>query len=137
MPGGKSRAVLVFVSAWVCAFRLLLRRLFSAFALDVCFFPWRLARRLYSRGSEVQEIQFYLYRISRFNPLINEIRIDGVYGPNTENAVSSFEKAYGLPVTGVVTETVWKKIVDVYNGTEDNIEEPDFVTRSAPSPERI
>ena len=90
--------------------------------------------RLYSRGSEVQEIQFYLYRISRFNPLINELRIDGVYGPNTENAVSSFEKAYGLPVTGVVTETVWKKIVDVYNGTEDNIEEPDFVYEIRPFP---
>ena len=50
MPGGKSRAVPVFVSAWVCALRLLLRGLFSAFSMDVCFFPRCLARRLHSCG---------------------------------------------------------------------------------------
>lgn len=39
---------------------------------------------------------------------------DGIYGPTTMNAVSSFQRQYGLPVTGVTDQATWDQIVAVY-----------------------
>lgn len=77
-----------------------------------------------SKGSEVQEIQFYLYRISFFNNAVTAPRIDGIYGSNTRDAVISFQKAYNLSQTGIVDEETWNKIVAVYNGSKENIDAP-------------
>ncbi len=77
-----------------------------------------------SRGSEVQEIQFYLQRISRFNPIVENVQLDGIFGASTERAVISFQNAYGLNPTGVVDEATWNRLVEVYNGTLDNVDEP-------------
>ena len=87
-----------------------------------------------SRGSEVQEIQFYLQRIARFNPTVESVALDGIYGRETENAVISFQNAYGLSPTGIVDEAVWNSIVDVYNGTLDNVDEPQNGITPVPYP---
>ncbi len=93
--------------------------------------------RLYSRGSEVQEIQFYLQRISRFNPVVNSPVLDGIYGRDTQNAVISFQNAYQLEPTGIVDETVWNRIVEVYNGTLDNVTEPNNNITPIPYPDFV
>ncbi len=80
--------------------------------------------RLYSRGSGVQEIQFYLQRISRFNSMVEAPTLDGIYGGDTESAVRSFQRAYGLAETGIVEESTWNRLVEIYNGTLDNVDEP-------------
>lgn len=77
-----------------------------------------------SRGSEVQQIQFYLSRIALFNPAIAEVKIDGIYGLTTQNAVLAFQRYYGLEVDGVVGKSTWDKIASVYLGTEDSPEAP-------------
>ncbi len=87
-----------------------------------------------SRGSEVQEIQFYLQRISRFNPLVESPELDGIYGRDTERAVISFQNAYGLTPDGVIDEADWNRLVEVYNGTLDNVEEPSNQITSVPYP---
>ncbi len=39
---------------------------------------------------------------------------DGIYGPTTMNAVSVFQRIYGLPITGVADQDTWDRIVSVY-----------------------
>ncbi len=79
---------------------------------------------LNSRGSEVQEIQFYLQRIAEFNPLVQRPDLDGIYGRQTQNAVISFQRAYGLEESGIIAEGDWNRLVEVYNGTLSNVDEP-------------
>ena len=72
-------------------------------------------------GSDVQAMQFYLRTIAAFNNFIPSITADGVFGEQTENAVTAFQSYYGLTVDGIVGETTWYKIVDVYLGVKDEI----------------
>lgn len=39
---------------------------------------------------------------------------DGIYGPTTMQAVSTFQRKYGLPVTGSVNQQTWETIVNEY-----------------------
>lgn len=39
---------------------------------------------------------------------------DGIYGPTTMQAVSTFQRKHGLPVTGTVNQETWEHIVDAY-----------------------
>lgn len=89
---------------------------------------------LNSRGSEVQEIQFYLQRISRFNPIVQSPQLDGIYGRGMQSAVISFQNAYGLTQSGTVDEATWNKIVEVYNGTLDNVDQPSDALTPVPYP---
>jgi len=89
---------------------------------------------LYSRGSAVQEIQFYLQRINRFNPMVEAPVLDGIYGGGTERAVRSFQRAYGIAETGIVDENTWNRLVEIYNGTLDNVEEPSNGITAVPYP---
>lgn len=36
---------------------------------------------------------------------------DGIYGSQTRNAVSAFQRKFGIPVTGVTDQTTWERIV--------------------------
>ncbi len=90
-----------------------------------------------SRGSEVQEIQFYLQRISRFNPMVQTVDLDGIFGNDTQNAVISFQNAYGIQPTGTVDETTWNRLIEIYNGTLDNVDEPDNNPTLVPYPDYI
>lgn len=67
-----------------------------------------------SRGIPVRTIQTYLNRISDDYPLIPKQAVDGIYGAKTENAVSTFQKVFGLPVIGKVDYPTWYKISDIY-----------------------
>lgn len=92
---------------------------------------------LNSRGSEVQEIQFYLQRISRFNQMIQSPQLDGIYGRSTQNAVTAFQNAYGLTPNGTVDEATWNAIVGVYNGTLDNVDQPSNSLTPVPYPNTV
>lgn len=39
---------------------------------------------------------------------------DGIYGPQTVTAVSTFQRRNGLPVSGVTDQATWDQIVAVY-----------------------
>lgn len=91
--------------------------------------------KLTSRGSEVQEIQFYLQRISRFNPTVQSPELDGIFGRSTQSAVVSFQNAYGLTPTGEINEADWARLVEVYNGTLDNVDEPQDAITPIPYPD--
>lgn len=76
-----------------------------------------------STGTKVRQLQEQLNRIAQNYPLIPVIRVDGIYGPATENAVKIFQQVFGLPVTGVVDYSTWYKISQIYVGVS-RISEP-------------
>ena len=74
-------------------------------------------------GQKVQQIQEQLNRIARNYPAIPTIAADGIYGPNTAEAVRTFQRIFRLPQTGVVDYPTWYKISEIYVGVS-RIAEP-------------
>lgn len=60
------------------------------------------------------ELQRFLNYISRFYSDIPKVSPDGIYGAETENAVRSFQKRHGMPVTGETDFDTWTEIVSVH-----------------------
>jgi peptidoglycan hydrolase-like protein with peptidoglycan-binding domain len=46
--------------------------------------------------------------------MIPKIRVDGVFGTQTQNAVRTFQQIFYLPVTGIVDLATWYKISGIY-----------------------
>ncbi|MGP8000491.1 MAG: peptidoglycan-binding domain-containing protein [Streptosporangiaceae bacterium] len=42
----------------------------------------------------------------------NPVALDGNFGPDTEAAVKDQQRAFGLPVTGVVDDNTWIKLIE-------------------------
>jgi peptidoglycan hydrolase-like protein with peptidoglycan-binding domain len=42
----------------------------------------------------------------------NPVTLDGIFGPNTEAAVKDQQRAFGLPVTGIVDDNTWTKLIE-------------------------
>ncbi|WP_165445384.1 peptidoglycan-binding domain-containing protein [Bacilliculturomica massiliensis] len=75
------------------------------------------AQRLGSRGEPVTIIQSELNRISQNYPLIPKISsVDGIFGPETENAVKVFQGIFNLTQDGIVGKATWYKLVNLYVG---------------------
>lgn len=67
-----------------------------------------------STGQNVRVIQEQLNAISNNFPAIRKVRVDGIYGPDTIEAVETFQRVFNLPITGIVDFGTWYKISDVY-----------------------
>ena len=66
-------------------------------------------------GSAVEQVQFWLNTLAQYDSAIPAVKVDGVYGTATANAVRAFQRKYGLTVDGVVGQTTWQKLYEVYN----------------------
>lgn len=71
-----------------------------------------------SRGVFVQELQFYLDTVADFTPLVNNMKIDGVFGRDTRASVVGFQNLARLTPDGVVGERTWNTLVRAYNDTK-------------------
>lgn len=67
-----------------------------------------------SKGRYVYRLQEYLRRVSLVNQNIPNIALDGIFGSETKKAVMSFQKVYGLEVTGIVDDEMWDKLYNEY-----------------------
>ena len=67
-----------------------------------------------STGSKVRQMQEQLDRISQTYPALPSVTPDGIYGESTRQAVEAFQRAFNLPVTGVVDYPTWYKISEIY-----------------------
>lgn len=76
----------------------------------------------------VTDIQRYLYTISRVDPLIPRVNPDGIYGPETEKAVSEFQKLYRIYVTGKVDLETWNMLFKIYNESLAIINAPGMIS---------
>lgn len=62
----------------------------------------------------IRSLQTMLRVIAENDPLHERVIPDGIYGPETVGAVSTFQRLHGIPVTGVTDNATWDTIVEVY-----------------------
>lgn len=67
-----------------------------------------------SSGEDVRTIQNQLNTISRTYSAIPTLRVDGVYGESTAEAVEVFQGIFNLPQTGIVDLATWYQISQLY-----------------------
>ena len=65
-------------------------------------------------GQPVRSLQTMLRVIAEKDPAHDTIIPDGIYGPETLAAVSTFQRLHGIPVTGVTDNGTWDAVVTVY-----------------------
>lgn len=75
--------------------------------------------RFGSSGNEVAIIQRRLNRISRNYSAIRKIpREDGIFGEDTEGAVTEFQRIFSLTADGLVGRGTWYSIARIYNAVK-------------------
>lgn len=74
-------------------------------------------------GQPIRSLQTMLRVIAEDDPSHIRIIPDGIYGPETMAAVSSFQRRHGLPVTGVTNQETWEAIRDHYNDAIVRVDE--------------
>jgi len=62
----------------------------------------------------IRSLQTMLRVIAEDDNRLPTLIPDGIYGPSTMNVVSSFQRLYDLPVTGVADQDTWENIVAIY-----------------------
>lgn len=77
-----------------------------------------------SSGQKVQQLQEQLNRIAQNYPAIPRVTPDGVYGPQTAEAVRVFQGIFNLPQTGITDYATWYEISEIFVGVS-RIAEPE------------
>lgn len=70
-------------------------------------------------GEKVRLLQYMLSVLSNYIPGIPDVKIDGIYGPETKAAVLAAQRRFRLPETGTVGQQTWDAIYDQYAGIEN------------------
>lgn len=68
-------------------------------------------------GQAVQILQYFLSVVGAYYdalPRIGAEEVDGVFGPQTRDAVIAYQRMMGLPQTGVVDRATWNALVSTY-----------------------
>ena len=81
-----------------------------------------------SRGPSVTVMQNYLNTIRSRLPSIPQLAADGIFGPITQNAVTTFQNLMGISSNGIIGPITWNYIVSVRNAVN-------MGTRAASVPE--
>ena len=69
-------------------------------------------------GQKVRHLQYMLSVVSEFIPQIPPVTVDGIYGPNTRDAVLAAQGWFGIPQTGITDDQTWDRIYDQFSGIE-------------------
>ncbi len=77
--------------------------------------------KLGSKGDAVKVLQYFLNCIALFYDNIPPIKIDGIFGNSTKNAVEAFQQKFGLGVDGIVGKNTWRKLYEIYKTIEPYI----------------
>jgi len=67
-----------------------------------------------SSGPDVRTIQEQLNTISNNFPAIPKLRVDGIFGEETRNAVMTFQRIFDIPQSGIVDFPTWYRISGIY-----------------------
>ena len=65
-------------------------------------------------GQPVRSLQTMLRVLAQDDTRLPALVPDGIYGPSTMVAVTAFQRREGIPVTGIVDEFTWDRIVEAY-----------------------
>ena len=67
-----------------------------------------------STGANVRAIQEQLNAIANNYPAIRKVRIDGIFGEETRQAVETFQQIFRLSSDGIVGFSTWYRISNIY-----------------------
>jgi len=67
-----------------------------------------------STGQNVRIIQEQLNAVSNNYPAIPKLKVDGIFGNNTRNAVQTFQRIFQLAADGIVGFSTWYKLSAIY-----------------------
>ena len=65
-------------------------------------------------GQPVRSLQTMLRVIAARHADLPGVIPDGIYGQQTANAVSAFQRKLGIPITGITDQPTWEMIVSEY-----------------------
>ncbi len=85
-------------------------------------------------GREVGILQYYLAFLAAYMEGISSPAFTSVYDDATAASVESFQRVYGLPVTGAVDEATWNDIYDAYIGIIDSLPDAAYAGAIEPYP---
>lgn len=74
-----------------------------------------------SRGPDVITLQYLLNVIAEYYSSVPRPAQDGIFGPETQQAVIAFQQAMQLAPDGIVGPLTWKALYDTYLGIEQNV----------------
>ena len=77
-----------------------------------------------SSGQNVRLVQFWLKIARSMYSSLNNVTVDGIFGPNTTAAVRRFQSYFGLTSDGVVGRVTWNKLYEVYNDIANKLLTP-------------
>lgn len=95
---------------------------------------YRRSLRRGDSGSDVEIVQYFLSFLADFDDEIPMVKIDGFFGPETENAVKAFQQSRGLTADGIVGNRTWQASYSAYKGIVDTIGEQAAQATAAPYP---
>lgn len=72
----------------------------------------------------IRSLQTMLRTIALFSDAYQRIVPDGIYGPETQAAISTFQRKRGLPVTGITNQQTWDEIVRMYDDALEAMSPP-------------
>ena len=72
-------------------------------------------------GQNVRLVQFWLKIARTVYTALNNLSVDGKFGPSTRRAVAAFQRYFGLSDDGVVGRTTWNKLREVYTDIANDL----------------
>ena len=66
-------------------------------------------------GQPIRSLQTMLRTIAEDRPGYIRIIPDGIYGPETIAAVTTFQRNHALPATGITNQQTWEAIVEEHD----------------------
>ncbi|MBE6610242.1 MAG: spore cortex-lytic protein [Ruminococcaceae bacterium] len=87
-----------------------------------------------SQGNEVRLVQYFLNYVAAYSTAVPPIAIDGIYGQNTRDAVTAFQRLAGIPETGVIDELTYSVLYDAYRGILNSLPDSQFIGIARPFP---
>ena len=83
----------------------------------------------------IRNLQRYLRHLSYFNEEIGEAPIDGVFDTDTEAALRAFQRAKGLPETGLADRDTFERLFDAYRASVERKRPPRAISHFPQIPE--
>lgn len=72
-------------------------------------------------GQSVRSLQTMLRVLAEADESLPSLIPDGIFGSQTRNAVTAFQRKYAIPMTGVADQYTWERIVDAYTDANSRI----------------
>ncbi len=73
-----------------------------------------------NQAQAITNLQRYLRRLSYGESGQNKVPIDGIFGSATQQALTDFQRAMGLPATGIADKQTWDTLFDEYTKDTEN-----------------